>query len=99
MLIIGAGATIDLIILPPLREACRACDMCVAMLLLAGVGAFKPPCAHSSTLPPATEASWVQIENPPLCQLSSSSCQRVTGHSQKIRRWEVLLVFGSMLNE
>ena len=40
MLIIGAGATIDLIILPPLREACLV--TCVP-LLLAGVGAFKPP--------------------------------------------------------
>ena len=49
---------------------------------------------------PATEASLDQIENPPLWQLSSS-CQRVTGlgQKQKIRRWEVLLVSGSMLNE
>ena len=80
MLIIGAGAPIDLIILPPLREACLV--TCVP-LLLAGVGAFKPPCAHCTGQgiggTPATEASLVQIENPPLCQLSSSSCQRVTG--------------------
>ena len=106
MLIIGAGATIDLIILLSSSRGVWVlhglnADMCGT----AGqaVGVFKPPWVHNTHRThrtPATEASLDQIENPPLWQLSSS-CQRVTGlgQKQKIRRWEVLLVSGSMLNE
>ena len=75
-------------------------SMVTCAALLARLWECLAPPEHTTHWTPATEASLDQIENPPLWQ-ASSSCQRVTGQGQKqkIRRWEVLLVSGSMLNE